>query len=496
MQPESREPRAAPAVPPGPDSDAADLRRLGYQQVLRRTMGGFSSFALAFSLVSVTTGIFANFGPGLRSVGPAVAWSWLVVVAGQAMVALVLSELVTRYPVSGYGYQWTSRLLNPHAGFAVGWLLLLQFLTGFPGVCATFADVLRMLWDVPVGNGALTVLVIVAVTLIHLGGIRLAAWANDIGVVAELLGVAILLVLFLAVFGPGSTHGVAILANTTHHPGGHPAGLGSWALSLLMGAWCLTGFEAAADLAEETRRPRQVIPGAMLGSLMASGLGGFLLLVGFMLAIDDVAAVQASDQPLLEVLKARLGERGLRLVLGVVLVSILACAVASMAATSRLIFALARDRMVPGSGFLGWVHPRSRTPLFTLLTVGVLSSAVVLLLDNLALITSVSATAGYLGYAGILAAALLTSKGPPGPPDPGGFTLGSARLPVRLGALAWTWVVVAALTVPDTGDGRLPARATGVALALGGALYLGYVRPRIRSGAAGLPPAPPNPPAA
>lgn len=495
MKPESQEPRADAAVPPGVDADAADLRRLGYQQVLRRTMGGFSSFALAFSLVSVTTGIFANFGPGLRNVGPAVAWSWLVVVAGQALVALVLSELVTRYPVSGYGYQWTSRLLNPHAGFAVGWLLLLQFLTGFPGVCATFADVLRMLWDVPVGNGPLTVLVIVGVTVVHLGGIRLAAWANDIGVVAELAGVAILLVLFLAVFGPGSSHGVSILADTTHHPGGHPAALGSWALSLLMGAWCLTGFEAAADLAEETRRPRRVIPGAMLGSLMASGLGGFLLLVGFMLAIDDVAAVQAADQPLLEVLKARLGERGLRLVLGVVLVSILACAIASMAATSRLIFALARDRMVPGSAFLGWVHPRRRTPLFTLLAVAVLSSAVVLLLENLALITSVSATAGYLGYAGILGASLLATKAPPGMVEPGSFTLGPARLPIRLGALAWTLVVVAALTVPDTGDGRLPARATAVAMAAGLALYLGYVRPRIRSGLAGLPPASSGPPA-
>lgn len=59
MQPELHEAR----------TDVADLRRLGYQPVLRRTMGGFSSFALAFSLVSVTTRIFANFGFGLRKAG-------------------------------------------------------------------------------------------------------------------------------------------------------------------------------------------------------------------------------------------------------------------------------------------------------------------------------------------------------------------------------------------------------------------------------------------
>jgi len=467
------------------DDDTAELRRMGYRQVLRRTMGGFSSFALAFSLVSVTTGIFANFGTGIRQAGPAVVWSWLAVVAGQGLVALVLSELVTRYPISGYGYQWTSRLLSPHWGFAVGWLLLLQFLTGFPGVCATFADVLRMAWDVPLGNGTLTVLVILAVTCIHMGGIRLASWVNDAGVVAELAGVGMILFLFLVVFGPSSPHGASILANSVQHASGLPATAGAWALSLLMGAWCLTGFEAAADLAEETRRPRRVIPRAMVGSLLASGLGGFLMLVGFMLAIDDVRAVQGAEQPLLALLKGRLGTAGLRLVLGIVMVSILACAVASMAATSRLIFALARDRMVPGSRVLGWVHPASQTPLATLVVVGVASSVVVLLLDNLALITSVSATAGYLGYAGIIAAALLARN--PSGPAPDAFSLGRARGAVRWLALAWTTGLVLALTIPDTGDGRLPARATAIALAAGLILYLVVVRRRIQRGTAGLP---------
>lgn len=133
--------------PHGSDSD--ELRRLGYKQSLRRTMGAFSSFALAFSLISINTGIFANFQTGIQQVGPAVVWSWLIVLAGQTLVALVLAELVTQYPVSGYGYQWTSRLLNPRYGFFVGWLLLLQFLTGFPGVCATLADCVRIVWNPP-----------------------------------------------------------------------------------------------------------------------------------------------------------------------------------------------------------------------------------------------------------------------------------------------------------------------------------------------------------
>ena len=121
------------------DHDANELQQFGYQQQLRRSMGSFSSFAVAFSLISVFTGVFANFGHGLRQVGGALVWSWLAVLAGQMLVALLLAELSTRFPLSGYGYQWTSRLVNPHFGFFVGWLLTLQFLTGFPGVCATLA---------------------------------------------------------------------------------------------------------------------------------------------------------------------------------------------------------------------------------------------------------------------------------------------------------------------------------------------------------------------
>src|SRR5262249_6865824 len=55
---------------------AEELGRFGYVQQLKRSMGGFSSFAISFSLISITTGIFADFGHGLQQFGPALIWSW------------------------------------------------------------------------------------------------------------------------------------------------------------------------------------------------------------------------------------------------------------------------------------------------------------------------------------------------------------------------------------------------------------------------------------
>jgi amino acid permease len=88
------------------------------------------------------------------------------------LVALLLAELSTRIPLSGYGYQWTNRLVNPHFGFFVGWLLTLQFLTGFPGVCATLAAQTGYwvggAWTSPSALTALTLAVIALTAMVHL----------------------------------------------------------------------------------------------------------------------------------------------------------------------------------------------------------------------------------------------------------------------------------------------------------------------------------------
>jgi len=87
-------------------SDSAELREFGYKQQLNRTMGGFSSFAISFSLISVLTGINSNFNFGFAQVGGVIVWSWLVVGIGQFLVVLVMADLSTHFPITGYCYQW------------------------------------------------------------------------------------------------------------------------------------------------------------------------------------------------------------------------------------------------------------------------------------------------------------------------------------------------------------------------------------------------------
>ena len=124
------------------DNDSRELAKFGYKQDLKRSMKKFSSFAVSFSLISILTGIFANFHFGFSEVGGFIPFSWTIVFVGQFIVALIMAELSVNFPISGYGYQWTYRLVGPKLGFTTGWLLLLQFLTGFPGICKALSMLL------------------------------------------------------------------------------------------------------------------------------------------------------------------------------------------------------------------------------------------------------------------------------------------------------------------------------------------------------------------
>ena len=313
---------------------------------------------------------------------------------------------------------------------------------------------------------------------------------NNSGVWTELLGV-FGLSLVLIVLALRQSASPAVLFDSANASTGSPAGLGAWALSLLVGAWCLTGFEAAADLAEETRKPRRVVPRAIILSLLGSGIAGFLLLTGILLAVKDLPAAQNAADPLTFTLTQALGPGWLTSVRVIIGISVFACGLASMAATSRLLFALARDRMLPCSRQLAYVEQGHRTPRNAILFIWAVSSAVVLGLPTLDIITQISAVAGYLGYAGIVFAALRSLH----LPVTDGFRLGRARPWIGGAALVWVLGVVAALTIPATPiDGirtqHLPAMSTSAGIVLGVVIYLILVRPRLLRGEAGPPDGP------
>src|SRR5215471_13980549 len=91
--------------------DARDLQQLGYAQQLFREMGGFSNFAISFSIISILTGAILLFGFGLRFAGPMVnSVGWPLVSVFVLIIAASMAELASAYPTAGGLYFWAYRL--------------------------------------------------------------------------------------------------------------------------------------------------------------------------------------------------------------------------------------------------------------------------------------------------------------------------------------------------------------------------------------------------
>lgn len=384
------------------DNDSKELAKFGYKQDLKRSMRKFSSFAVSFSLISILTGIFANFHFGFSEVGNFIPFSWTIVFVGQFIVALIMAELSVNFPISGYGYQWTYRLVGPKLGFTTGWLLLLQFLTGFPGICKALSmlvsDLIFQNFNINISSLLISVIVIWIVTFIHLKGINLVSTINNLGVITEILGIFILisfLVYFL--FKKSDLNILYNLNNLTLSD----FTLKSFALSILLGAWCLTGFEAAADMSEETKNPKFTVPKSIKYSLVSSGFLGLIIILLSTVFLSTNNYQNLNNNYLTDMLQFEFGAPIYLTTLFFIIIAIFACAVACMATASRLIFSMSRDSILPKSIWLSFVD-KNKSPSNSLIFIGVISTLFIIIFEKIELITSVSAISGYIGYCGII----------------------------------------------------------------------------------------------
>ena len=105
--------RTSDPTPPR-DADEALLRKLGYAQVLVREMGGFSNFAISFTIISVLAGCLTSYYIAFANGGPvAVTWGWLLVGGFCVLVAMAMGEIASAMPTAGALYFWASRLGGP-----------------------------------------------------------------------------------------------------------------------------------------------------------------------------------------------------------------------------------------------------------------------------------------------------------------------------------------------------------------------------------------------
>jgi amino acid transporter len=458
----------------GTVDDVAQIERFGYHQTLRRSMGWFSSFAVSFSFISITTGIFANYGFGIDNAGPRFIWTWILVGIGQTLVALALANLAPRVPLTGAMYNWGAKLMGRRYGWLTGWFVMAGYLAGYAGVAYAFASYFAPYVGIGSSQHVIlltTVVLIAIVAIINIAGMQWASRVNNVSVVTEIVGItAVGIGLLIYVLVSGQSHS-SYLGSSIGVSGTH-TGFSGLAVSILMGAYTLIGFECAADLSEETRGAIRRVPRSIISSAVISAVLGFFVLLGFTLAIPNLHAVETSGTPLLVIMQHYLGSITTKLAMAMVFISIFACTLMNTATPARQLFALARDGMIPPGRTLVQVSRTSRAPWVAITVVSVIAILFTLAAKVEAVITSVSSVAIYLGYALVIIAGMINLRGLQNPD--GTFSLKRWHKPVSIAALVWLVVAIVALTLPAQGHDAL--YGVLVVAALGVSWYFVWVR--------------------
>ena len=452
--------------------DDQDLSRLGYAQELFRSMGGFSNFAISFSIISILTGAVTLYGYGLKMGGPAqMAWGWPLVAFFTLMVVMSMAELASSLPTSGAMYHWSAQLGGKGWGWLTAWLNIVGQIAAIAGIdygCALFLTPLLGIESTTTNLLLVYGAILLSHALINHFGISLVSWLNDFSVTVHIVGVVVI-VGALLLFAPQQPVGFFFSRVTSNTDGWSY----EWAfiLGLLQAMWTFTGYDASASVSEETIDPRRRAPWGMVLAVVVSAVVGYLLLFALTVSIGDLSAVLSARDAggnevpaVIAVLTAALGERAGGLFSALAAMAMWFCGLSAVTWSSRIIYAFARDGGLPGSKFWRQVHAGHQTPAPAIWLCVVLGFLAAVYSGAYAVITSISTIGLYLSY--IIPVWLhWRARGTAQELVPGPWRLGRWSRIVNLLAMLWVVFLCVILSIPD--DYRAGKSLLGVLLLLG-----------------------------
>ena len=358
------------------DSDTETLHKLGYAQELLRRMGGFSNFAVSFTIISILSGCLTAYGGAMLNGGPIdMNIGWPLVGIMVIIVGLAMAEVCSSYPTAGGLYYWSAKLGGKNApawSWFTGWFNLvgqIAVTAGIDGGLALFASAFLNNWfgyplDAP------HILLIYAVALFVHGllntfGVRLVALLNDISVWWHIIGVVVIVAVLL--IAPKHHQSVGfIFFHFNNSTGASFPGdiIYVFLIGLLLAQYTFTGYDASAHMTEETHSAARSGPRGIVMSILVSLVAGWILLIGITFAIQHYTPElsSATGVPPAQIFIDAVGATGGKLLLLVAIGAQLFCGMSSVTANSRMIYAFSRDGALPGSAIWHRVNHRTRTP--------------------------------------------------------------------------------------------------------------------------------------
>jgi amino acid transporter len=478
-------------VIPGSEQEHA----LGEQRGrLMRTLTGFANFALTYSGVGGSAGIFALFGLSLASAGAAFFWGWPFVVLGTLFVCLIWAELASHYPFAGVMYQWPALLAGRRVGWWVGWMYIFAAITLATASYLIVPFLISQLFSTTftTGQSVLVALSALAVaTVFNALGIRILGKFTEYSVILELTAVVGITVLVL-IFGAHHSPAVLMSTNGTAHT------FGSWLAPFLGGGILISLFvhflyENGGTLGEETVDASKNAPRAVLGALGVMFVVGLLFLFVLLISAPNISKLASSSSPIQDVINNALPSGFTKAYVAVIVwVGILASNVAFTSATRQL-FSMARDGGVPFSRVLS--RTRRGTPWVAVLVVATITGIPLFFSSAIGVLATAATAYFYVVYFAVMII-VMAARLRGWPHERKAFNLGRRwGFAVNLVAIVWTGAMAVVLLWPRPATNptfhglRVSAWLIGVPLVIGIIYYAAFQHRQLDRSASGEIPA-------
>ncbi|MFK4548024.1 amino acid transporter [Streptomyces tendae] len=344
-------------------------------------------FGLAYMAPAI---VVSTFGVLAGTSGGVTPTAYLIATVAMTLTALSYGKLARDYPASGSIYTYARKLLGSRIGFLAGWALLLDYLF-LPMVAWLIQALYLNVQFSALPTWAWLVVVIAVTTLVNALGIVLADRVNKVLLGLTSLGLLALVVVCVHTLGGASA------SDGAHALWNPAASLGTVTAAAAIAAYSFLGFDAVSTLSEEVRDPKRNVPRGILLTVVVGG-GVFFVLSLLLQWVHPGAVFKDESTAGYEVAIMAGGQSFANVLNAITLIGGMASCVAIQASTSRLMYVMGRDGVLPRRTF-GALHPRLRTPLFNLLLIAVIG----LFATQLSLETATS----FINFGAFLAFALV-----------------------------------------------------------------------------------------
>ncbi|MFH1311482.1 MAG: amino acid permease [Nanoarchaeota archaeon] len=351
-----------------------------HEPTLEKSLGLFEMTMYGVGII-LGAGIYALLGEGAGIAGNAVWISFIIAAIVSAFTGLSYCELNSMMPKDAAEYTYTKRAFNKKVAFIVGWVLVLALVVSASAVSLGFAGYFqKVLTIAPIIPVAIAIIALFSI--LNFWGIEESSNFNIIATLIEAGGL-----IFIIALG-------FMFMDTTIDFAFSPAGFTGIMSGAALMFFAFIGFQDIANMSEETKDPRNVVPKAMLLSL---GISTILYILVAIAAIGIVGweALSQSNAPLSLIVDHTLGS-GAAFWMSIVALfatgnTILICLIVA----SRMMYGISRDGSMPE--FLSKVHKRTRTPYIAIL-VTMFASIAFLFAGDLAFIANVTTTSIFVAF--------------------------------------------------------------------------------------------------